>query len=117
MNTHQGGCHCGLVRYEVDLDLSQPAIECNCSYCSKKGTILSFTARDNFKILQGEDKLKTYHFNKNVIDHPFCTNCGVQCFGFATNQDGTPGVAINVRTIDGVDLDAITRMPYDGKNA
>ena len=40
--THTGGCHCGKVRFEVTLDLSEPAITCNCSMCGRSGTMLRF---------------------------------------------------------------------------
>jgi hypothetical protein len=36
---HQGGCHCGKVRYDVEMTLSK-ALSCNCSICSKRGTLL-----------------------------------------------------------------------------
>lgn len=82
MKHYTGSCHCGLVQYEVDVDLEKPVIECNCSHCERKGFLLSFTARENFKLLSGEENLTEYKFNKNVISHLFCNTCGVQCFGY-----------------------------------
>jgi hypothetical protein len=114
MTHHIGGCHCGKVRYEVAIDLTTPVIECNCSYCEKKGTLLSFVPRAALTITSGEDALTHYHFNTGTIDHSFCKVCGVQCFGEAEGPNG-PTAAINVRTIDGIDLAKLTRMPFDGR--
>lgn len=115
METHTGGCHCGKIRYEVALDLSQPAFECNCSHCSIKGFLLQFTTPDQFVLRAGEGEATVYRFNKHVIDHAFCPVCGVEPFGTGANPDGSPAIAINLRTIDGVDLAALNRVPLDGK--
>lgn len=61
---HEGSCHCGAVRYEVELDLSQPALTCNCSMCGRSGAMLAFTTPDKFRLLEGEDHLTDYQFNK-----------------------------------------------------
>lgn len=116
MEKHKGSCHCGAVRYEAELDLTQPVLECNCSHCSAKGMLLSFAPEENFSLISGEDSLATYHFNKHVIDHLFCKTCGVQAFGKGSDPSGKRVVAVNVRSIDGVDLTALTRMPFDGKS-
>jgi len=79
--------------------------------------LLQFTSPEKFSLVQGEEELKTYRFNKHVIEHLFCSDCGVQPFGKGRNTDGSPGIAINVRTIDGIDLSTLNRMPYDGKSA
>ncbi len=105
-----GGCHCGKVRYEVEIDFEQAVIECNCSYCEKKGTLLSAVDRSTL-IVMGEEELTLYHFNTGKIEHSFCKTCGVQCFGRADQ-----GAMVNVRTVDGVDIAALTRMPYDGRS-
>ncbi len=82
-----------------------------------KGFLLQFTTPEKFTILQGEEELKTYRFNTHVIEHMFCSDCGVEPFGRGANPDGTPAIAINVRTIDGLDIGSLTRMPYDGKSS
>ncbi len=98
------------MRYEVEIDLAKAVIECNCSYCEKKGTLLSAVDRATL-VVEGEEHLTLYHFNTGKIEHSFCSTCGVQCFGRAEM-----GAMINVRTIDGVDLSALTRMPFDGRS-
>jgi hypothetical protein len=114
--TYSGSCHCGKVKYEVTSDLST-VIECNCSICSRAGYLLSFVPADNFKLLSGEDSLSSYHFNKNVVDHKFCKNCGVRSFGQGKGREGKPMYAINVRCLEGVDPKARQIKQVDGKSA
>ena len=116
LKTHTGSCHCGKVRYEVALDLSGgPVMACNCSMCGRKGTLLTFVPSEHFKLLTGEDALTHYHFNKRVIDHSFCSTCGVTSFARGTNpRDGKPMVAINARCLEGVDTQALAVKHFDG---
>jgi hypothetical protein len=114
--THHGGCHCGAVRYRVDLDLTQPAIVCNCSICARTGTMLSFVPVAQFTLEQGEDHLTDYLFNKQVIHHLFCKTCGIRSFARGVGPGGAEMAAINVRCLDGVDLDQVPTHHYDGKS-
>ena len=78
---HKGGCQCGKVRYEVEIDLDHAAIECNCSICEKHGLLLSFVKSDAFKLISGENEMTEYRFNREKIGHHFCKTCGVECYG------------------------------------
>jgi hypothetical protein len=91
-------------------------ISCNCSFCSIKGLWLGFVPRSSFSFLSGEDNLTTYTFNKHVINHSFCKDCGVQAFSFGAQPDGSEVVAVNVRSLEGVDLGTLQVTPFDGKN-
>ncbi len=116
--THQGGCHCGAVRYEVTgLDLSKPVIACNCSMCQKSGTLLAFVPAASFTLKSGGDHLQDYFFNHKVIDHSFCRTCGVKSFARGKNPDGTEMAAINVRCLD--DLEDVRKLDvnwFDGRS-
>ena len=114
-NMHEGGCHCGKVRYQVEIDLGGKVMACNCSMCGKKGTLLAFAPADKFKLLSGEDSLTHYKFNKMVIDHNFCSTCGVTSFARG-EKDGKPMFAINTRCLDGVDVGELDVMHFDGKS-
>lgn len=104
---HAGGCHCGKVRFEVEMDLKK-AMACDCSICTKRGSLLAFAPAANFKVLSGEEDLKIYMFNKKVIEHKFCTTCGILPFGLGAAPDGTKMAAINVRCLDGFTMDQVT---------
>lgn len=113
---HAGGCHCGKVRYEVTLDLAEKAITCNCSMCGRSGTVLRFVPADKFQLLSGADALTSYRFNTQVIDHLFCSTCGIKSFAMGKGRDGADTRAINVRCLDDVDLAAIPTQHVDGKS-
>lgn len=115
MQTHTGGCHCGAVRFEVETDLEK-VISCNCSHCAMKGLVLTFVPASSFTLLKGGDNLSLYLFNTKRIEHHFCKTCSVEPFGRGTNQDGTPTVAVNVRCLDNIDIDALTITPVNGKD-
>jgi len=116
--THQGGCHCGKVRFEVSLDLTKPVIACNCSMCQRAGTLLSFVPVAQFKLLSGESELTDYKFNKHVIHHWFCKTCGVKSFAGGVSRDGGETRAINVRCLDDVDdVRKLDMQWYDGRHA
>jgi hypothetical protein len=111
-----GSCHCGAVRYTVEIDLSQPVISCNCSMCGRSGTLLAFVGADHFKLVQGSDSLTDYQFNKHVIHHMFCKVCGIKSFARGVGPGGKEMAAINVRCLEGVDLGALEVKPFDGRS-
>ncbi|APR83359.1 Gfa-like protein [Minicystis rosea] len=113
--TYTGGCHCGKVRFEVETEVSS-VIACNCSICQKTGTLLTFVPVDKFKLLSGEDSLADYQFNKHVIHHLFCTTCGIRSFAKGKRPDGAEMRAINVRALDGVELDKLSVQHFDGRS-
>jgi len=116
MQTHNGSCHCGAVRYSVEIDLDAPAITCNCSMCGRSGAILQFVTPDKFTLEKGQDNLTDYQFNKHVIHHVFCRVCGIKSFARGVARDGSATAAINTRCLDDIDLARLNVTPFDGKS-
>jgi hypothetical protein len=112
---YKGSCHCGRTAFEVEGELKQ-VMECNCTHCSRKGFLLWFVPRDKLRLKTPESNLSTYLFNKHVIRHRFCPNCGTQPLAFTKNPKGADTAAINVRCLEGVDLAGLERIPYDGRS-
>ena len=112
---YTGGCHCGAVKFRVTMKL-EGAITCNCSICHKTGTALAFAPAAAFELLAGEDALTDYQFGRKRIHHLFCRRCGVRSFGRGTMPDGSAVVAVNVRCLDGVELDAVPQRRHDGRS-
>jgi hypothetical protein len=111
---YRGSCHCGKVAFDVEGDIGG-VISCNCSICSRKGSILWFVARPQMTLLTDDRDLADYQFNRHNIHHRFCKTCGIQPFGHGTGPDGTEMAAINLRCIEGLDLDTIQVTPFDGR--
>jgi hypothetical protein len=115
LEKRSGGCHCGAVRFDVELDLGEPVIACNCSICGRTGTLLQFVPPDRFTLLSGGDVLTNYQFNRRHIDHLFCKVCGIKSFARGAGPQG-PMVAVNTRCLDDVDITKLKVTHYDGKN-
>jgi len=112
---YQGSCHCGKVAFEVEGELTG-AMECNCSICTRKGSLMWFVPRDKLHLLTPEDAMTTYTFNKHVIEHRFCKTCGIHAYGEGVDPKGNRMAAVNVRCLDGVDLAAIPVQHFDGRS-
>ena len=112
---YTGSCHCGAVRYTVEGEVDR-AIECNCSHCSRKGLLLWFVPRASLAIAAGSEQLATYTFNRHVIQHRFCVVCGSQPFALGRKPDGTESAAINLRCLEGLELEKVTRVAVNGRD-
>ena len=115
VKVHTGGCHCGKVRYEVTTDLAQ-VLACNCSICQKRGALWAYVGPGQFTLLSGADELSDYRFNKRIIHHLFCRTCGVSSFARGQGADGSEGIGINVRCLDGIDPASLQTIFYDGRS-
>ena len=93
---HEGGCHCGRVRFRarVDLDL---LFQCNCSICTKKGILHLPVVVEDFELLCGKNALTVYTFGTGVAQHTFCSHCGMHAFYIPRSQPDR--ITVNARVV------------------
>ena len=70
-------CHCGQFKAEINIDKLDKILRCNCSICKRKGAIMSMVKNEDFRVVEGEDKLSLYKFHTKVAKHYFCSVCGI----------------------------------------
>jgi hypothetical protein len=111
---YKGSCHCGAIAFEVEGELKEVA-DCNCSICSRMGSLHWFLPRNKLRLLTPESNLAAYTFGTATIKHYFCPKCGIHPFGESTDP-ARPMAAINARCLEGVDLSALPVKHFDGKS-
>lgn len=112
---YQGSCHCGKIAFEAEGELTG-AMACNCSMCSRKGSLLWFVPREQMRLLSSEEDIGTYTFKKHVIKHRFCPTCGIHPYGEGIDPKGNPIAAINIRCLEGIDLERVPVQQFDGRS-
>jgi len=112
LSTYSGGCHCGKIKYSVDVADDTELIECNCSICRRAGWLLVFVGESAFR-LEGDPPLTDYLFHKEEVHHTFCPTCGVRSFSKGALPDGSVLYAVNMRCTD-ADLSTFKVKEYDG---
>lgn len=123
MLTLEGGCHCGAIRFTVDL-AERRALDCNCSICTAKGFLHLIVSRDAVRFVGAPDldaltddgRLTTYRFGTGVARHTFCSRCGIH--PFYVPRSHPEGLDVNVRALDEVarfGLEGWIIEPFDGR--
>jgi hypothetical protein len=113
MQTYTGSCHCGRVSFRVTAGL-EAADVCNCSICQKKGFIHLIVPPARFELLSGAEALTSYRFNTGIAEHTFCRYCGIH--PFYTPRSDPDKVDVNVRCLDGVEIEKLALRAFDGRN-
>lgn len=93
-----GGCHCGQVRFEINVARSVVVHQCNCSICEMTGFLHLIVPRHQFALTSGKAALTDYRFNTGVARHLFCRHCGVK--SFYVPRSNPDGYSINVNCLE-----------------
>ena len=113
LKTYFGGCHCGAVRFEADIDLSEGTNRCNCSICTKARAWFVLVSPDHFRSITGADAQAEYQWAPSGRPSPnlhyrFCKTCGVRTAGRGEHGPrGGPFYFIAVASLDDADPDEL----------
>ena len=113
MTTYRGACHCGAVRFEAEGEIAQGEV-CNCSICAKTAYVHWYVRPERFRLLAGDEALHNYQFGTRVAKNLFCRHCGISPFRGARSDPDL--IDINLRCVEGVDVDALPLIRFDGQN-
>lgn len=114
MQPYQGSCHCGAIHFSFEAEPFTKGIRCNCSFCSKRGTMMHLVPGEKFQIEAQEGALGLYQWGKKQAKHYFCKSCGIPTFSETTRRPGQ--YIVNLGCVDGVDTFALETTVFDGKN-
>lgn len=111
LKTYRGSCHCGAVKFEAELDLTQNSYRCNCSICRRTRFWPSEAKPEGFRLLSGESELTQYLFNTRKNHHFFCKVCGVRAFGVGTETPIGRMYGVNLGCLEDVSEEELSRVP------
>jgi hypothetical protein len=113
---HPGSCHCGAVRFEIEVDASA-GTRCNCTVCTKLGVVGAMVKPPAFALLSGEGSLSSYEWGGKVAKRFFCSTCGAHLFGRGhLEQLGGDFVSVNLNCLDDVEIGEVTITHWDGRH-
>ena len=109
-----GGCHCGAVRFAIEVAPPLEVLDCNCSICARTGFLHLIVPHSDFILLSGTRSLSAYRFGTGAAEHLFCKTCGIK--SFYQPRSHPDNWSINFRCLDqGHSLNPAIR-PFDGRN-
>jgi len=94
---HEGGCHCGSVRY-LTSDTPVRAMACHCSSCKlRSGSPYGVGVYFDQSEVQLKGEVQTYRFESDTtgrwIQNEFCPRCGVTVSWTLQMRPGTRAIA------------------------
>lgn len=114
LHTIRGGCHCGAVRFEVDLPSRVRVNRCNCSICRLAGFVHLIVEPERFRLLRGEGSLTEYRFHTRTARHLFCGVCGIK--SFYVPRSHPDGISVNLNCVELGEGIEVEFAEFDGQN-
>jgi hypothetical protein len=125
LKKYETSCHCGTIQLRFlhpPLDKVQ-VWNCNCSICDINGYLNIYPFHEDVEWITTpevlEKSLGTYRWNTKLRQHKFCKECGTSmCIDFSDvgSSPEQPHMAVNARTLKGIDWRTLKLEPFDGRH-
>ena len=122
MELYQGSCHCGRIRFTVQMNLDHVRV-CDCSVCSMRGALNHRVPKDHLELETPWEELTLYQWGSKTAKDYFCPTCGILPFRRPSTpspqevQEGVTrfdGWAVNVRCLHGIDYNSLPKKYIEG---
>jgi len=117
----KGSCHCKAIQFEV-AEAPTELTTCNCSLCSKRGTLVAYYPLAQFKLTTSPNRVETYQWGDYLGEHNFCGVCGMNTHSkfpdFSTGELDfeNPRIAVNARLLDDFDVSSLPVTHLNGRD-
>lgn len=103
MQTYNAHCHCGKISFRFRSPHIETGRRCNCSICVRKGAVMSteYIAPEHVENITGSETLSKYQFGDHLVNHYFCSRCGIYPFHESILKPGH--YRINLGCVEGID--------------
>ena len=99
----KGSCHCKKISFQIKAEnIYEDVYRCNCSLCIKKSIVMKAVPKEFFTLLEGDEYLGLYKWNKNIAEHYFCKLCGV--YTHHKRRRYPDQIAVNFACLDDLEL-------------
>ncbi len=113
---HTGSCHCGHLKFEVEVDATA-GTRCNCSICQRIGGLGTNVKPAAFKALTDESTLGQYVWGHKIGVRYFCKTCGIHAYSRGNVPElGGEFVSVNFNCLEDVDPGQVNVMYWDGRH-
>ena len=112
MATYQGSCHCGAVKFEVDIDGKSVRV-CDCSICFKRGALNVRVEEDKLRIKTPREDMSLYQWHTKTAKDYFCPKCGI--LPFRRPRTAPSLWTVNVRCLDDIGVSNWEIEPVYGR--
>jgi hypothetical protein len=117
LKIHSGGCHCGAVCFEAEIDIAQGTVKCNCSSCAKARSWLTIVPASRYRLTSGAESQANYQWTppgkpRPTVEFHFCKICGIRTPGRG-EMEAMGGVfyAVQVPLLNEIDLEELAAGP------
>ncbi|MFC5576532.1 GFA family protein [Lysobacter niabensis] len=100
---HDGGCHCGAVRWSFESRLPLPQFApraCDCDFCTRHRAAWVSDADGSLQLRDADGQMRRYRQGSGQADFMFCGRCGVLVGVVCPDDHGMLRGAVNRNGFD-----------------